>query len=108
VESREKHCYSPLPPKQISVPATRFSVSLALAAEEIGVLVLELVADIVHLTGGYRFLQDEGNGPGVAYGARLVRTFLVGDPPVELCQREALPSAFAPQWGCEVLGELRC
>ena len=79
---------------------------LALAAEELGVLVLELVADVIHLAGGHGLLQDQGHGPGVADSLELLDVLLLGDPPVELGEREALLSAFASQRVREVLGEL--
>jgi hypothetical protein len=54
------------------------------------------VADIVHLAGGHSLLQDQGYGPGVAGGLRYVDTLILGDPPVELGEREVLPSALPP------------
>ena len=64
------------------------------------------MTDIVHLAGGYGFLQDQCYDPGVSDCLGFVDAFRFGDPPVELGEREALPSAFAPQRIREVLGEL--
>jgi hypothetical protein len=61
---------------------------------------------IVHLAGGHGLLQDQGYGLGVANGLTLLDPLLLREPPVELGEPEALPSAFAPQRVREVFGKL--
>jgi hypothetical protein len=56
-----------------------------------------LVADIVHLACGHRFLQDRSYGPGVARGHILIDALFLADVLVELFQREVISPALASQ-----------
>ena len=51
-------------------------------------------------------MQDQGYGAGVAYGRGLLDALSLGDPPVELREREVRAPALALQRRREVLGEL--
>jgi hypothetical protein len=67
----------------------------AFTSKELSVLVLELVADIVHLARGYGFLQDQGHGAGVTEGLGLLEALRLGDSPVELRERKVFAPAFS-------------
>ena len=74
--------------------------------EELGVLRLELFADVFHLTRGDGLLQGRCDHPGVAGGLGLLGAFLLTNPPVELREREVVLAALASQGCGDLLGEL--
>ena len=63
--------------------------------EEFSVLRVELVSDVAHHACGYALLRDRRDRPSVADGLGFLDTFLIGDAPVELREREAVPSILA-------------
>ena len=87
--------YSRSSPQGSPLKAAALRAARARLPEEFGVLRVELVSNVAPLACSYGLLRDRRDRSGVADGLGFLDTFLVGDAPVELREREAVPSILA-------------
>jgi hypothetical protein len=98
--------YSRSSPQGSLLKAAALRAARARLPEELSVLRVELVSDVIHLARGHSLLHNRRDRPGVADGLGFLDTFLIGDAPIELREREAVSAALPPHRVCGLRREL--
>ena len=98
--------YSRSSPQGSPLKAAALRAARARLPEELSVLRVELVSDVIHLARGHSLLHNRRDRPGVADSLGFLDTFLIGDAPIELREREAVSAALPPQRVCDLRRQL--